>query len=77
MQFRKLDGGQYALYEYYDSPSLLNNGYKFMYEQWLPNSDFEPDYDRYNLEFSMNDPSEDPEGKAKVHLFVPVKKRNS
>ncbi|PGM59622.1 GyrI-like domain-containing protein [Bacillus sp. AFS053548] len=77
MQFRKLDGGQYALYQYYDSPSMLNSGYKYMYEQWFPNSDFEPDYDRYNLEFSMNNPVEDPDGKAKVHLFVPVKKRTS
>ncbi|MEH7351252.1 AraC family transcriptional regulator [Gottfriedia acidiceleris] len=75
MQFRKLDGGQYALYQYYDSPNMLNSAYKFMYEEWLPNSEFEPDYDRFNLEFSMNNPAEDPEGKAKVHLFVPVKNR--
>ncbi|PGL70120.1 GyrI-like domain-containing protein [Bacillus sp. AFS055030] len=75
MQFRKLDGGLYVLYQYYDSPSLLNSAYQYMYEQWLPNSDFEPDYDRYNLEFNMNNPAEDPDGKAKVHLYVPVKKR--
>ncbi|MEE6450756.1 GyrI-like domain-containing protein [Gottfriedia acidiceleris] len=77
IQFKKLDSGQYALYQFYDSPSKLNNGYKFMYEQWLPNSNFEADYDRYNLEFSMNNPAEDPDGKAKVHLFVPVKIRTS
>ncbi|MGG0177618.1 AraC family transcriptional regulator [Gottfriedia acidiceleris] len=77
IEFRKLAGGLYALYQYYDSPSMLNSGYKFIYEQWLPNSDFEADYERYNLEFNMNNPAEDPNGKAKVHLFVPVKKRTS
>jgi DNA gyrase inhibitor GyrI len=77
IQFRNLDGGQYALYEYDDTPGMLNLAYKYMYEQWLPNSQYEPDYDRHNLELSMNNPAEDPEGKAKVHLFVPVKKRTS
>ncbi|WHX98056.1 GyrI-like domain-containing protein [Neobacillus sp. DY30] len=77
MRFRKLDGGKYALYQYYGTPGMLNIGYKCMYEEWLPNSDYEPDYDRHNLEFSMNNPAEDPEGKSKVHLYVPVKKRIS
>jgi len=45
------------LYQYYNSPNMLNSGYKFMYEQWLPSSEFETDYDRYNLEFSMNNPA--------------------
>jgi DNA gyrase inhibitor GyrI len=74
IQFRKLDGGQYALYEYYGKE--LNLAYQYMYGEWLPNSDYEPDYDRYNLEFNMNNPADDPEGKAKVHLFVPIKRRN-
>gem|GEM_PF-5785476 len=45
------------MYQYYNSPNMLNSGYKFMYEQWLPSSEFETDYDRYNLEFSMNNPA--------------------
>ncbi|MFJ5770096.1 GyrI-like domain-containing protein [Psychrobacillus sp. NPDC093180] len=77
IQFKKLDGGQYALYPFYDKPELLNLAYKYMFEQWLPNSEYEADYDRYNLEFGLNNPWEDPDGKMKVDLFVPIKKRIS
>lgn len=73
MQFKKLDGGQYALYEYYDSPEKLNSAYKYMFEHWLPISNYDVDHARYNLEFNMNNPVEDPEGKLKLDLFVPIK----
>ncbi|MER2170070.1 MAG: GyrI-like domain-containing protein [Psychrobacillus psychrodurans] len=77
MQFKKLDGGQYALYEFYDSPEKLNLAYKYVFEQWLPLSRYDADSTRYNLEFNMNNPAEDPEGKSKVDLFVPIKKRTT
>ena len=77
MQFKKLDGGQYAMYQFYDVPEELNNAYQYMFEQWLPNSDYDLDYQRFNLEFNMNNPAEDPEGKCKVGLFVPIKGRKS
>ena len=77
MQFKKLDGGQYALYQFYDVPEKLNLAYQFMFGQWLPNSDYEVDNNRYNLEFNMNNPAEDPEGKCKVDLYVPIKSRIS
>ncbi|WP_053362402.1 GyrI-like domain-containing protein [Bacillus sp. FJAT-27251] len=77
MQFKKLDGGQYALYQFYDVPEKLNLAYQFIFGQWLPNSHHEVDNNRYNLEFNMNNPAEDPEGKCKVDLFVPIKSRIS
>ncbi|PLR92032.1 AraC family transcriptional regulator [Bacillus sp. T33-2] len=77
MQFKTLDGGQYALYPFYDTPEKLNLAYEYMYGEWIPASEYEADYDRNNLEVNMNNPSEDPEGKCKVDLFVPVKKRTS
>ncbi|WP_113928863.1 GyrI-like domain-containing protein [Bacillus sp. P14.5] len=77
MLFKKLDGGQYALYPFYDVPEKLNNAYQYMYGQWLPDSGFEVDFHRHNLEFNMNNPAEDPEGKCKVDLFVPIKNRAS
>lgn len=77
MQFKKLDGGQYALYQFYDIPEKFNSAYKYMFVEWLPNSDYEADYDRYNLEFGMNNPWEDPEGKLKIDLYVPIIKRIS
>ncbi|MGM7723676.1 GyrI-like domain-containing protein [uncultured Metabacillus sp.] len=73
IQFRKLDGGQYALYSFYDTPEKLNLAYKYMYEEWLATSKYEADYDRFNLEFNLNNPAEDPEGKCKVDLYVPIK----
>ncbi|PLT28881.1 AraC family transcriptional regulator [Peribacillus deserti] len=77
MKFRKLDGGQYAMYSFYDTPEKLSSAYQFMFGEWLQNSEFEADYERLNLEFNMNNPSEDPEGKCKVDLYVPIKKRRS
>ncbi|KON88834.1 AraC family transcriptional regulator [Sporosarcina globispora] len=77
IKFKNLDGGGYALYPFYDTPDNLNNAYKYMYEEWLPNSDYVPDYDRYNLEFNLNNPADDAEGKCKVDLYVPVRERIS
>jgi DNA gyrase inhibitor GyrI len=74
IQFRKLAGGLYAVYPFYDKPDRLNHAYQFIYEEWLTNSDYVADYIRENLEFNLNNPSEDPEGKCRVDLFVPIKK---
>lgn len=73
MQFKKLDGGQYALYEFYDSPDKLNLAYQFMFGKWLPNSKYAADENRITLEFNMNHPAEDPYGKCKVDLYIPIK----
>jgi DNA gyrase inhibitor GyrI len=77
MEFRKLEGGRYALYSFYEKPEKLNSAYQYMFGEWLPSSECEADYQRYNLEFNLNNPSEDPEGKCRVDLFIPVKKRRS
>ncbi|WP_264737387.1 AraC family transcriptional regulator [Cytobacillus firmus] len=74
IKFKKLDGGVYALYPFYDTPDKLHNAYQYMFGEWLPNSGYDPDYDRLNLEFNLNNPAEDTEGKCRVDLFVPIKK---
>ncbi|PFM47483.1 AraC family transcriptional regulator [Bacillus cereus] len=74
VQFKCVDGGQYALYQFYDEPHKLSEVYQYMYVMWLPNSEYSSDYDRDNLEFCMNNVAEDLEGKLKVDLFVPIKK---
>ncbi|KUP24663.1 transcriptional regulator [Paenibacillus sp. DMB5] len=71
--YRILPGGLYALYKFYDTIDKLAIAYQSVYGQWLPSSSYEPD-DRHALEFCMNDPYSDPEGKAKVDLYVPVKR---
>ncbi|NRG47880.1 GyrI-like domain-containing protein [Bacillus sp. CRN 9] len=73
MQFREIDGGNYALYEFYDTPEKLNHAYQFMFEEWLPNNKYSADEERVSLEFNMNNPADDPFGKCKVHLYVPFK----
>ncbi|UZJ81162.1 AraC family transcriptional regulator [Fictibacillus sp. KU28468] len=72
--FKRLDGGSYAVYSFYDTPGKLNQAYQFMFAEWLPASEYEPDFSRHNLEFNLNNPAEDPEGRCKVELFVPIKK---
>lgn len=71
--YQALPGGLYALYKFYDTIDKLAIAYQSVYGQWLPNSNYEPD-DRHALEFCMNDPYTDPEGKANVHLYIPVKR---
>ncbi|CEG26192.1 AraC family transcriptional regulator [Bacillus sp. B-jedd] len=75
IQFKKLEGGLHAVYHFYDTPDKLQEAYQLMYEEWLPNSEYEPDFARHNLEFNLNNPDEDHTGKGKVDLYVPVKKR--
>lgn len=71
--YRILPGGLYALYKFYDTIDKLAIAYQSVYGQWLPSSTYEPD-DRHALEFCMNDPYSDPEGKAKVDLYIPIKR---
>ncbi|WP_310735627.1 GyrI-like domain-containing protein [Cohnella herbarum] len=60
---------------FYDTIDKLGIVYQSIFGQWLPNSEFDPD-DRDCLEFCMNNPFEDPEGKAKVDLYIPIKARD-
>ncbi|MEK4029195.1 MULTISPECIES: GyrI-like domain-containing protein [Bacillaceae] len=73
VQFRKLAGGVYAVYSFCDAPEKLNAAYQYMFEDWLPRSVYQADYERHNLEFNLNNPAEDPEGKCKVDLYVPIR----
>lgn len=72
--FQTLPGGLYAKFYFYDTPEKLALLYQSIFGNWLPDSGYDPD-DRYCLEFSMNDPAQDPQGKAKVDLYIPIKAR--
>ncbi|WP_410769452.1 GyrI-like domain-containing protein [Fontibacillus sp. BL9] len=74
IEFRTLPGGLYGLYSFYDTIDKLGLIYQSIFGQWLPNSEYDPD-ERHCLEFCMNNPSDDPEGKAKVDLYIPIKIR--
>ena len=74
--FKSISGGLYGLYQFYDTIDKFAIAYQIVYGQWLPNSDYVPD-DKPCLEFSMNNPSNDPERKAKIDLYIPIKKRTN
>lgn len=76
VQFRTLPGGLYALHRFYDTADQLAVAYREMFGNWLPASEYEADEERHCLEFSLNNPADDPEGKCKVDLYVPVRKRD-
>ncbi|MHC0035375.1 AraC family transcriptional regulator [Pseudoneobacillus sp. C159] len=73
IQFKKLPGGPYALFPFFDHPEKLNSAYQFMFEKWLPNSGYMSDFERDNLEYNMNNPADDPDGKCRVDLYIPIK----
>ncbi|GKS13051.1 AraC family transcriptional regulator [Paenibacillus chitinolyticus] len=75
VSFKKLEGGSYGRYAFYDTVDKLALAYANLYGNWLPRSGYEAD-DRYALEFCMNDPFRDPEGKAKVDLYIPVRPKD-
>ncbi|WP_019639817.1 AraC family transcriptional regulator [Paenibacillus fonticola] len=74
VEFKTLPGGMYALYSYYDTIDRFVLTYQNVFGLWLPNSEYDAD-DRSCLEFCLNDPAKDQEGKCKVDLYIPIKKR--
>lgn len=74
IQFITLAGGLYGLYSFYDTIDKLGFAYQSIFSKWLPYSEYDPD-ERECLEFCMNNPIEDPEGKAKVDLYIPIRAR--
>ncbi|NUU61037.1 AraC family transcriptional regulator [Paenibacillus sp. JW14] len=76
IQFQTLSGGLYAVYPYYDTVEKFVLAYQNVFNLWLPNSQYEVD-DRPCLEFCLNDPAQDAEGKVKVKLYVPIKQATS
>lgn len=74
IQFQTLPGGLYALYSFYGCAEEFIKAFKYMYGEWIPASEYDAD-DRPPLEVSMNNPAEDPEGKLKIDLYIPIKKK--
>lgn len=74
IKYKTLNGGLYGLYQFYDTIDKFAIAYQVVYGQWLPNSEYDPD-DKHCLEFCMNNPYDDPEGKAKIDLYIPIRKR--
>ncbi|MEK4324586.1 AraC family transcriptional regulator [Paenibacillus sp. FSL R7-0312] len=74
VEFKTVSGGMYAVYSYYDTVDKLVLAYDSMFSVWLPRSGYEAD-DRPCLEFCLNDPMKDQQGKCKVDLYIPIRQR--
>lgn len=74
VQYKILPGGLYAMYSFYDTIDKFGIAYQSIFGGWLPSSEYDPD-DKHCLEFCMNNPAADPDGKAKIDLYIPIKKR--
>ncbi|MFC9712445.1 GyrI-like domain-containing protein [Paenibacillus sp. NPDC056933] len=73
VEFKTLSGGMYAVYPFYDTIDHFVLAYESVFGLWLPNSEYDAD-DRPSLEFCMNDPAKDEQGKCKIDLCIPIKK---
>lgn len=72
ISYGTLPGGMYAVYSYYDTVANFVLAYETMFRLWLPSSGYEVD-DRPCLEFCLNDPNQDKEGKCRVDLHIPIR----
>lgn len=68
----KLEGGQYGVAMFEVAPHEYKQAWDSLYGGWLPKSGFQPD-DRPAFELYLSDGKDNPEGKVKVELWVPVR----
>ncbi len=72
VEYGHLAGGLHAAYRFHDTPDRIPFAYRVVMQEWLPRSGHRLDPARPCLEFSLNDPAQDPEGKASVRICVPI-----
>lgn len=72
IRYETLPGGLYALYKFYDTIDRLGIVYRGLFREWLPTSGYAWD-GRPCLEIAMNNPAEDPDGRSKIDLYIPVR----
>jgi DNA gyrase inhibitor len=77
VEYDRIEGGLYAIYDFYDRPDRIIFGYAIVIKDFLPQSDYEQDSARPCYEANLNDPSRDPEGKCRLKLCVPLRPRSA
>jgi len=75
--YKTVPGGLFLKYVFYDANERFGLVYKDVVTDYLPTSVYGLDTDRNFLEFVMNDPFTDPEGKVRIDLYIPVGPRKS
>ena len=74
VNFKTIDGGLYAVYRFYDTVDKMLLAFRSLYGEWLPQSGYEAD-NKPPLEINLNNPADDPEGKGKCDICIPVVKK--
>ena len=69
--YATIPAGKYGQYLFYDTVDKLAIAFRALYHEWLPQSGFELD-DRPALEINLNNPADDPEGKGKCLVCIPI-----
>jgi AraC family transcriptional regulator len=69
---RTLNGGLYATAQVYVPIEEYAAQWDALLADWLPGSGYQPD-NRPALEFYLNNPDEDPDGKFRVEICIPVR----
>lgn len=73
VEYDRLEGGLHAVYEFYDRPDRIIFAYGLVIREWMPGSGYERDPARPCCEINLNDPANDPEGKSRLRICVPVR----
>lgn len=68
----QIPGGTFAVARFEIPPARIAEAWSVVMGRWLPQSGYQPD-DRLCYEEALNDPREDPEGKIRLDICVPVR----
>lgn len=69
---KDLPGGTCAVYRFRGKAEEIADAYRSLFGDWLPSSGYQPG-DAPCMEFCLNDPHQDPEGKFTMDICIPVK----
>lgn len=73
MKSYELQGGLYAVFLHKGQPSTFYKTFKYIFEEWFPNSDYELDerehFELLGEKYKNNDPTSEEE------IFIPIRKR--
>jgi AraC family transcriptional regulator len=77
VQTMKIPGGLFAVAHVEIDPSEYGDAWDRLLGEWIPESDYEPDYpsDRLCYELYLNDPDQHPEKKHVVDICEPVREK--
>ncbi|MBN2625878.1 MAG: AraC family transcriptional regulator [Spirochaetales bacterium] len=74
VEYGTIPPGKYGVYDFYDKPDKMAIVFRTLFGDWLPESGYEAD-SRPCLEINLNNPVDDPEGKSKCLICIPLREK--